>query len=306
MSEEQVDYDTLYDKGFEEGITELEQPEVGETTEDSNVEQEVQEVEQQTEEEEQTPEQEEQSEEPTEEEVTTEKELYELNYKGENIQASVDELKELAQKGFDYTSKTQDLAKKREILELLGDMSAEDVKTLVDANGGDKEALSYMAKQAGVDIYDLTEESQYKPVVENKNYELDDTIATIKADTANGGMIERWIDGLPSFTHNEFTKDPKLLADLHIETKNGIAQQVMPEVFKNIAMGKHNSFKEAYLAIRQAVVSKPKEEVKPQATRETIKKATVPKKNVSKHTKDHTDVWDDDDLYAKMQKMRRQ
>lgn len=301
MSTEQVDYDTLYDKGFEEKITEVEEETLEQPEEevDSNIEEEL------TETEEETPEQEEQSTEPEEEETqeeTTEK-LYELDYKGDNIKASFEELKVLAQKGFDYTSKTQDLAKKRDVLEIIGDRTPEEVKTMVDALNGDKEALSYLAKQANVDIYDLTEESNYKPTVEERNYALDDAIAHIKADTENSQTIDRWIDSLPKSVYSEFATDPKLLTDLHMEARNGIAQDVMPEVIKNMAMGKASNFKEAYLSARENVVSK--KESKPEASRDTIKKATVPKKNVSKHMKEHTDVWEDDELYAKMQKMRR-
>lgn len=297
MSEEQS-YEELYDKGFVDGDTGVEDLEQPLEEEDSNI---VEEEDTLTEAEEETPEQEEQSTEPEEEE-STEAQLYELNYKGETIRATQEELKELAQKGFDYTSKTQDLAKKREILELLGDMSPEEVKALTDAKNGDKEALSYLAKQAGVDIYDLNEESAYKPVVESRNYDLDDAIKAIQSDTENSPIIERWIDSLPSSTRIEFAKDPKILTDLHIEARNGIAQKVIPEVLKSMAMGKHSSFKEAYLSARETVVSQP---TKPVASRETIKKASVPKKNVSKHTQEHTDVWNDDELYAKMQKMRR-
>lgn len=294
-NEEQVEYDTLYNKGFEEGITELEQPE----DEDSNTEEEVIEDEV-TEGEEETPEQEEQS---TEEPEEQSEDLYELDYKGEKIKASKEELIQLAQKGFDYTSKTQDLASKRNILELIGDKSPEEVKTMIDAINGDKEALSYMAKQAGIDIYDINEDTQYQPKVEQKNYALDDAINSIKADATNAPIMDRWIDNMPSNIHQEFKNDPKLLTDLHMETKNGVAQNVMPEVIKMMAMGYNGTFKDAYLSVRQNVVSpKPSKQEVP---RETIKKATVPKKNVSKHTQDVKDIWNDDELYAKMQKMRR-
>lgn len=305
MSTEQVDYDILYDKGFEEKDTTVEQLEEDST--DEVVEEDVQEVEETTETDEESQDATEQTQDTDDEETTTDKELYELDYKGEKIKASKDELISLAQKGFDYTSKTQDLAKKREILELLGDMKTEDVKALVDAKGGDKEALSFIAKQAGIDIYDLTEEATYKPQVEQRNYGLDDAVNNIKADTEHGQIIDRWIDSLPSSTHKEFANDPQLLADLHTETKNGIAQKVIPEVLKKMAMGYATSFKEAYLSSRAEVVGPQANETKQGSTasRETIKKASVPKMNTSKHTNDHKDVWEDNELYAKMQKMRR-
>lgn len=300
MSEEQS-YEELYNKGFDDKDTTTEQLEQPETEEDSNIETEPEEV---LEAEEQTPEQEEQSE--TEEEETKE-DYYDLVYKGENIKASKEELIELAQKGFDYTSKTQQLAKKRQIIDLLGDLNEDEVKALVDARNGDKEALSYIAKQAGVDIYDLESEVSYKPTVEKKNYGLDDAIETIKADKDNSPIIERWIDSLPAYTHSEFAKDPKILTDLHIETRNGVAQKVIPEVLKMLAMGQSSSFKEAYLSVRQNVVSNNANESnsRPEAKRETVKKATISKKNVSSKKNESDDVWEDDELYAKMQMMRR-
>lgn len=299
---EQVDYDTLYDAGFNEGNTDVETKEpiveenieVEETQETEEVEEAIEQLD---EVEEETLDEEPESTEPD----SIEEELIALDYKGQEIKVTKAEQKKLAQMGFDYTSKTQDLASKRNLLELIGDRTPEEVKTMIDAFGGDKEALSYMAKQANIDPYDLDIESQYKPKVEAKNYELDDIVNTIKSDTELSSTMDRWIDTLPKSTLTDFQKDPKLLGDLYQEARVGNAQKVMPEAIKRMALDSSISFKEAYLSARETVVSKP--EVKKPADRDTIKKAVVPKKSASKHMKEHKDVWEDDELFEQMKKM---
>ena len=95
--------------------------------------------------------------------------------KGETDDAIKEDAKILAQKGFDYTSKTQDLASKREILEIIDGLSKEDLKALVDASKGNADALGYVANKANLDIYDVNTDNQYKPKVDVRNFDLEDT-----------------------------------------------------------------------------------------------------------------------------------
>lgn len=298
MSEEQAEYDALYDQGFDENVTEVEP--VEEEVEESNgldLEQPEEEVETDT-----TPELDEVEEDtddtPTED--SKEEPYLVAEYKGQTIELSKEDAKVLAQKGFDYTSKTQDLASKREILEIIDGLSKEDLKALVDAKNGNADALGYVANKANVDIYDVNTDSQYKPEVVNKNYALEDTIKAIKDDTEYGGVINSWVDSLPQSTVNMFSQDPQILADIHMEAKNGIAQKVMPKVLTAMAVNPMVDFKTAYLKARETVVNQPPRE---EASREIKKKATLSKKQPSKHMSQHKDVWEDDELYAKMKKM---
>ena len=306
-NEEQVEYDTLYDKGFEDKVTDIED----ETTEEvvdleDEVSEDVEQPEIDSEDETELEDDDsanETTDDDTEDSITND--TYVVTHKGQDLTLTKDEMILLAQKGFDYTSKTQDLANKRKILDMLDGLDENTIKSAVDAVKGDKNALSYLAKQAGIDPYDIDEDTQYKPVVESRNYQLDDIIDDIKSDTVNGTAIDSWIQSLPSSTHSEFSKDPLILRDLHIEARNGMAQKVMPEVIKQMNINGNLSFKDAYLSARSKVASNDTPEPKKEVSREVKKKATVNKVKPSRHKQDHTDIWEDDDLYQKMQKLRR-
>ena len=306
MSElEQAEYDALYSKGFdnqevdnteeveqEEDVVEeetLEQPEVDEEEEAEEVVDEQDDTEP--------------TDEPTED--SNEDSFETITYKGQDLQLSKEELVALAQKGFDYTSKTQDLASKRQLIELAEEygLSVEDMKALADAKKGDKEALGYLAKQANIDPYDMDIDNAYVPQVEAKNYLLEDAIKTVQSDTEYGTVIDNWMGMLPQSATELMRHDPKILLDIHSEAKSGIAQKVMPEVIKQMAMSPMVDFRQAYLKARESVVNQ--KEVKKEVPREIKKKATITKKTTSKHMKEHEDVWDDDALFKKMQSMVR-
>lgn len=294
-------YDELYDKGFDEqevdNTEEVEQEE--EVVEEETLEQpeaeETEEAEELTDEQDDT--------EPTEEpeEDSNEDSFETITYKGQELKLTKDELKTLAQKGFDYTSKTQNLASHRQLIELAEEngLSPEDIKVLIDAKKGDKEALGYLAKQANVDPYDLDIDNAYVPQVEAKNYLLEDAVKAVQSDNEYGKVIDTWMGMLPSSALELMQKDPKILLDIHSETKTGIAQKVMPEVIKQMAMSPMADFRQSYLKARETVVNQ--KEVKKEVPREIKKKATITKKTTSKHIKEHEDVWENDAYFKKLQ-----
>ena len=87
-----------------------------------------------------------------------------------------------------------------------------------------------------------------------------------------------------------------------IQSQNGVANKIMPEVIKTMKLNPHADFVQTYQAIGSRMVSteEPKVEKKPEASRELKKKAVAPKTKTSKHLKDHKSVWDDNDLFAQM------
>ena len=303
---EELSYDELYNKGFEEKSIEVEEEESESTEEEETLEQpedtdeaetevEIDESEQETEEEE--------SEDSNEQ--SSEEELFAITYKGQEIKVNKEELIALGQKGFDYTSKTQDLANKRKLIEMADEygIDEETLATLGESKKGNKEAFATLANKLGIDPYELDTEANFKPEIKETNYELDDAINAIKADAENSPVIDNWINMLPSNVGKVFAEKPKALAGLHQDTKNGLSQKIMPDVIKTLALNPDADFIQTYQEVGSRVIQRKEE--KPEAKRETKKKMTVSKKKVSKHTNDAKDIWDDDELYEKMQKMRR-
>ncbi len=310
MSTEQVeDYDTLYDKGFTDGLVDspneseeetLEQPE--ELEEESTEETLDEEIETDTTDEDEEDSKEESNEDENDSEETQEEEPFiEVERYGQVIKMNKEEAKKFASFGFDYTAKTQDLSSKRQVIELLDDMSLEEVKTMKDAFGGDKEAIAHFLKSKSIDPYDIdTDETKYQPEVEKINYELNDAIEYVKKDTEIAPIIDTWINGLPQSVHGMIAKDPKILTDLYQEAKSGMAQKVMPNVFKQMALNPNLDFKQAYMDNRRVVAEAQQKEEVPSSVK---KKATVTKKQPTKKKLDHRDVWEDEDLYREMHRM---
>lgn len=324
MSTEQS-YDELYDKGFDEKDTaievlEEETPVEEEEIEEESLEEEESEetLEQPTDEEDAPEETDGEPDEDTEEDATEEEpsdsteepETYSITIGGQEVNLTLDEMKLFAQKGGDYTRKTQDLAKSRAEIEFMKEhgLSHEDLVTLKDIKTGNKEAFAAIAKQAGIDPLDVQEDTSYKPEVAQRNFELEDVVSEIRNDTTNGSVIDGWISALPQNVKDSMAETPAILKGLHVDTVNGIGKEIMPEVIKQLAINPNADFVSLYQSVGNEIVSRqePKEEEKPskpEAKRETKKRAAVSKKKTqSSHLKDHQDVWDDDELFESMKK----
>jgi len=314
--ENNEEYDSLYNQGFDEGITDVEstEPKEEEVVETEEVVEDTEEVteeqpESKAEEEEVTEPDEEVTEpETTDTEDSEEPKLFEVKHNGQVMKLTEEEVLMMANKGFDYTYKTQDLAGKRRTLDGLDD---ELLQAVSDAKGGNKEAVAKLVRDFGIDPYDIdTEQTTYKPVVEDKNYELDDVIANINKDTPNAETLNGWVDRMPQKSKDFLANNPVILNELYGHTVNGISQKVMPEVMKQMALNPELDFMGTYNQIHSVLIKQPEDAteevtIKPVATKDAKKKASVSKSKSNSRINDHKDIWEDDDLYKKMQEMRR-
>lgn len=251
------------------------------------------------------PEVEETEEEGTEEVVEVQK--YKFKADNQEFEATIDELTALAQKGIDYTKKTQKLAKYRSVVELLdsGKLSMDQVQALTDALGGKKEAFAMLAEQAGIDPYDIDSKGNYKPVIETVNYELNDIISDIKNDNEYGTIVNRYVSILPDDVKKTFTENPSILKELHNHTQQGVAQKIMPEVIKQMAINPNQNFVELYRKVGDSIFAQ--NETKTQSSRppESVKKAVVKKKGQTQSPKEVVDVWKSDEDFNKMDALIR-
>jgi len=235
-----------------------------------------------------------------------------IKWKGQEIFIKNDEIDTFLQKGFDYTKKTQDLAKYRPFIEMINEkgLTYEDLVTYFDAKNGNTEAIAEIMKQAQVEALDIDENSTYTPKVEQKNYELNDIIEDIKGDETYGLKVDSYIAAIPDNAKQVFIENPNILKGFYEDVKAGVADKVMPEVIKSMAINPNADFLDTYQSIgRQVFQNQPqkeeveeKETTKPEASRETKKRASISKKNNSK-INDHKDIWEDDELFDKMMRM---
>lgn len=290
------DYQSEYDKAWED--EELEQPIEETETEDVAVEEEL--VEDSSEEviaDEDTPVEE--SEKPSDDFAET------LKWNKQEIPVTRDELIALAQKGFDANKKWRDAAVDRPLKEIISknDITAEELTMMADVlRNKNPEALALMAEKAGIDMYDA-EKKDYTPVVEQKNYELDDVINEINQNEEVATQMNDYVSSVPQGVKDVLAQNPNILRGLNIDMQEGIGQKIMPEVIKQLAINPNQDFVSLYQNVGKSMYSEPeaKEEVKatpkPTATREEKKKVAVNTRNTAPKkpiTDDYDAAWDDD------------
>ena len=296
-------YDAEYSKAW--GEEELEQsPE--ETESEVDVPDEVEDVENSIEEEEV------EEVKPEDEESKVDDEMpYTIKWKGKEIPLTKEELIVLGQKGFDAEKKWQDVAAIRPYHNLIKDnnLTVEQVTTLVDiVKGKNPEALALLAEQAGIDMYDA-ERKNYAPKVETRNYELDDVIAEINSDETIATQMNDYVSSVPQNVKDTLVAQPAILRELNEHMRHGVAQVVMPEVIKQLAINPNQDFVSLYKGINEQRISKLE-------TKETVAKPTRPtvtsqdKKRVAVSTKnsapkkpiadDYDAAWEDDDAFNRV------
>ena len=225
-----------------------------------------------------------------------------LKWKGQEIPVTREELIALGQKGFDSEKKWQEAAINRPIKEVLDKfgLSIEQLTMLGNiVKDKNPEALALLAEQNGIDLFDA-EKKNYKPLVENKNYELDDVIAEINQNEELAVQMNNYVSSVPQKIKDMFIGKPDVLRGLNQDMKQGIAQKIMPEVIKQLAINSNQDFIELYQSIGKRVFSKeaPVAEVSPKqvATREDKMRVAVSKKTPAQEKRivdDYDASWDD-------------
>lgn len=225
-----------------------------------------------------------------------------LKWKGQEIPVTREELIALGQKGFDSEKKWQEAAINRPIKEVLDKfgLSIEQLTMLGNiVKDKNPEALALLAEQNGIDLFEA-EKKNYKPLVENKNYELDDVIAEINQNEELAVQMNNYVSSVPQKIKDMFIGKPDVLRGLNQDMKQGIAQKIMPEVIKQLAINSNQDFIELYQSIGKRVFSQeaPVAEVSPKqvATREDKLKVAVSKKTPAQEKRivdDYDASWDD-------------
>jgi len=227
-----------------------------------------------------------------------------LKWKGQEIPVTREELIALGQKGFDSEKKWQEAATNRPIKEAVDKygLTVEQLTMLGNIiQDKNPEALALLAEQNGIDMYDA-EKKDYQPVVENKNYELDDVISEINENEEIAVQMNDYVSSVPKQVKDRLTSEPELLRAINVDMRQGIAQQIMPEVIKQLAINSNQDFVSLYQSIGQRIIpsneptAKEVKPSKPEVTREDKKRVAVSKKTPIPEKKiadDYDAAWDD-------------
>ena len=163
----------------------------------------------------------------------------EINANGMKMKATMNELVAGFQKGMHYTKKMQELSGVKRLVSIAtsNGLSEEDLNLLVEAKGGNQEAIAKIMATAKVDPLDIDtdEHKNYSPADYGKDeldVDMDMVVKTIKADTETSSFVEDAIQSMPQDMYDMVSGSADNLDSLYKDVKNGTYSKVMPEVIK--------------------------------------------------------------------------
>jgi|GEM_PF-6017717 len=210
---------------------------------------------------------------------------------------NMDELISLAQKGLNYTQKTQQLSSQKNTVDYLGkhNINMEDLEALAAIKNGDKEAIGYLAKNNKIDIYDVDSTATFNPSDNVKYYEPTDVDLVAQDILQNeqvSQQITEWVsnDVLPNEFLGLLRTDARALQAFAEDVDSGIAQRILPVAVKNYAINKGN-FLDSYIGAARYLQAQVVPEVKNASTSD---KAKV---SISSGRQSSATIDDDGDIY---------
>lgn len=176
-------------------------------------------------------------------EEAEDEEKFAIKWNGEDISVTKDELIALGQKGFDYTSKMQNVSKYRKDLESAG-ITDEVLDLMKQVQTGDKTALARLAQMNNIDALDLLdvdlEENDTTTPLKNPSEivlskEVAPLMEQIRSNPSLLSKMDRAEGLLPNAVISRMANDADLLYGAVSEVESGSFDQVMPRVNVRLA-----------------------------------------------------------------------
>lgn len=158
---------------------------------------------------------------------------------------SVDELRNLAQMGLNYTKKMQGLAPNLKLMKMLdnnGLLDEAKLARLIDLDKKRPEAIAHLVKESGIDPLDLDTESAegYRPntyTVSTKEMALDTVLQDLEGSEGFRTTIDVVANKWDEASKQEVLDNPNILRDINAHVEAGIYQMVADEVYRQRALG---------------------------------------------------------------------
>ncbi len=158
-----------------------------------------------------------------------------IKHNGQLMEADLKELKALAQKGLNFTHKTMELAKYRQLVETLesiGVTSPDDIVRLVSGQNGETPEPGTTPRR--------------DTVVPDPVSVRADAIASEILSRPDGEAFAEMTRSLPDSAREYLSKDPDSLGRLYNDFHDGVAQRLVPEATKIMALRPELDFVSAY------------------------------------------------------------
>jgi len=144
----------------------------------------------------------------------------------------------LAQQGLNYAEKTTELAKYKSFVQYAEEngISLEDIQKLSEAKKGNKGAIGAIAKDASVDIYELSEDDKYEPepiqLPTQVDPRLDITANEILSNDEHREAFQKWFPTIPEDIQAEITGKAEVLASVQEDLAAGVFEPAMEQAYK--------------------------------------------------------------------------
>ena len=238
----------------------------------------------------------------------------EVTINGQTISLnSQEELLQFVKKGGSSAKVTSRKSENDQVIEQ-GKLSQNDLALLIDAKNGNKAAIAKLAKDSGIDIYDIDDDAAagYKQQFQaNIATEVDHVAEDIMQDTQLHESFKQVVSTVPKDFAEVLSTDASALRHFADHVKSGLAQKVIPEAIKQ-QMLHGGTFLENYAKIGREMSeskeapekSKTKRKENPRADNLRKRAANPKSKNKGTRTKvTGDDVWNLSDEDFKKQYM---
>lgn len=192
---------------------------------------------------------------------------------------NMQELIKLAQQGLNTIRKAEAIKEHRQTIEMLkqsGIVEA-DIQMLADLKNGNKQALTGLAQRYNIDMMELDDSKTYTPQFQPQYASEADLVAQeIMADSSLAETFKSVVKDVPESFKAVMASDAKTLRAFSVDVQNGIAQKLLPETNKLLAMYPHLDFPTAYAEagnrifnaqVPQKVVTAPVVDARPSTAR---------------------------------------
>jgi hypothetical protein len=151
---------------------------------------------------------------------------------------------------------------------------------LADIKSGNKTAINGLAEKYKVDLYDLDNDAVYKPEAQvNVPTEADYVAQEIMRDERLSAQFKDIVQYVPDSFKEALATDARVLRAFSDDVRSGVAQKILPEAMKTIAMNPNIDFIQAYMNadknLSLAQSQQPQQELAPEVVQQVATKPTV-------------------------------
>lgn len=168
---------------------------------------------------------------------------------------SIDELRQLASMGIDYTKKMQSIKPMRKMVDTLtsNNITENDINLLIEAKKGNKEAISQFAKNAKVDLLDLditSNDEPYQPqnyIPSDSQVEMNEVIESIKQSPYYEQVTKVATQDWDEASRHEILTNPALLNGLFEEFQMNRFDRIQAQIDRMKVFGQTNGMTDLQL-----------------------------------------------------------